>query len=42
MFLGVWRNKGGNVLNFRFMANDTLTTNEALEAMNQAGKEGQN
>ena len=42
MFLGVWRTKGGNVLNFRFMANDTLTTSAAVEAMIQAGKEGQN
>ncbi len=40
--LGVWRTEGGNVLNLRFMANDTLTTSEAVEAMNQAGKEGQN
>ncbi len=27
------------VVNFRFMANDVLTTSEAVQAMDQAGKE---
>ncbi len=30
------------VVNFRFMANDVLTTSEAVQAMDQAGKEEEN